>query len=227
MCMDNDLVPRRRLAVFGAAMFSLTAIVSLALFVAGSRDEDPASLVIDGTVSGQLGQGSSPGGPDSLPSSSLAETIPSDLTPIDVATTQTTSQPSTTKPSTVTTIQALPPSKPPSTTTKPPSTTTKPPTTTTPSSGLPINPPTPTGATLVEDDWGSPGSFKMIWEVSKATFSASREPVLDYVRSKGCTITDTSIGTFSCGNGVTGYASVGSRDASAADKVILHYSVTW
>jgi hypothetical protein len=95
-------------------------------------------------------------------------------------------------------------------------------------SELPINPPTPTGATLVEDDWGSPGSFKMIWEVSAATFSASRAPVLDYVRSKGCTITDTDSGTFRCGNGVTGYASLnGSMDASAPDKVILHYSVTW
>jgi hypothetical protein len=94
-------------------------------------------------------------------------------------------------------------------------------------SELPINPPTPTGATLVEDDWGSPGSFKMIWEVSAATFSASRAPVLDYVRSKGCTITEPDIGVFSCGNGVTGYASVGSREASAPDKVILHYSVTW
>jgi hypothetical protein len=226
--MDNDLVPRRRLALFGAAMFSLTAIVSLALFVAASKDKDPATLVIDGTVSGQLGQGSSPGGPDSLPSSSTLETtpssIPSDLTPIDVVTTQPSPQPSTTKPSTVTTIQAPPPSKAPPTT-KPPTTTTKPPTT--PTSGLPINPPTPTGATLVEDDWGSPGSFKMIWEVSKATFSASREPVLDYVRSKGCTITEPNIGVFSCGNGVTGYASVGSREASAPDKVILHYSVTW
>ena len=68
----------------------------------------------------------------------------------------------------------------------------------------------------------------MIWEVSKATFSASRAPVLDYVKSKGCTITDTDSGTFSCGNGVTGYASLNvSRKASAPDKVILHYSVTW
>ena len=197
VCMDNDLVPRRRrLAVFGATMFSLTAIVSLALFVAASGDKDPS--------------------------------IPSDLMPIDVVTTQPSSQPSTTgpssqpsttKPSTVTTIQAPPPSKAPPTT--------KPPRTTTPSSRLPINPPTPAGATLVEDDWGSPGSFSMIWEVSKATFSASREPVLDYVRSKGCTITEPVIGVFSCGNGVTGYASVGSREASAPDKVILDYSVNW
>ena len=95
-------------------------------------------------------------------------------------------------------------------------------------SRLPINPPTPTDGTLVEDDWGSPGSFKMIWEVSAATFSASRAPVLDYVKSKGCTITDTSSGTFTCGNGITGYASLnGSMEASAPDKVILHYSVTW
>jgi len=193
VCMDNDLVPRRRrLAVFGAAMFSLTAIVSLALFVAASGDKDPS--------------------------------IPSDLMPIDVVTTQPSSQPSTTKPSTVTTIQAPPPSSAPPTT-KPPTTTTKPPTT--PTSGLPINPPTPTDGTLVEGDLGVPGRFKMIWEVSKATFSASRAPVLDYVKSKGCTITDTDSGTFSCGNGITGFASVGSREASAPDKVILHYAVTW
>jgi hypothetical protein len=81
---------------------------------------------------------------------------------------------------------------------------------------------------LVKGDLGVPGRFSIIWEVSAATFSASREPVLDYVRSKGCTITDTYSGTFTCGNGVTGYASLNpSMEASTPDKAILDYTANW